>query len=170
MKSFLTDRKQYVSIDSMNSDILPSPQCSCIQGSKMSSLLYIIYTNEIPLLSKIMHSNTLTTLTGNQPYTNDNDINTFTIQYVDDSTNMISSKDISVLQEYINTFFLLLESYYDINKLSFCILWISPQSFQFSQQWPNLLHFNFGPILYHRTITKGKNSWNVYIIKPIKYS
>ena len=54
MRSFLTDRFQYVSIDSMESEVLPSPQCSVVQGSKMSSLLYIIYTNEIPLLSNIM--------------------------------------------------------------------------------------------------------------------
>ena len=65
-----------------------------------------------------MHSNTLTTLTGQQPYGKDTDINTFTIQYVDDSTNMISSKDINLLQAYINSFFLLLESYYNINKLA----------------------------------------------------
>ena len=68
MQSFLNNRRQYVSIDSMESEILPSPQCSCLQGSKMSSLLYILYTNEIPLLSKLMYSQTLTILTGHKPY------------------------------------------------------------------------------------------------------
>ena len=110
MKSFLKNRKQYVSIDSMESEILSSPQCSCIQGSRMSSLLYMIYTNEIPLLSKLMFSQTLTDLTGLAKYDNKADINSYTIQYVDDSTNMISTKNINLLQKFINNFFLLLES------------------------------------------------------------
>ena len=40
-----------------------------------------------------------------------------TIQYVDDSTNIISSNDVEKLQKYINNYFLVIESFYNINKL-----------------------------------------------------
>ena len=40
-----------------------------------------------------------------------------TINYVDDSTNIIASNDYSQIQNYINDFYKLLETYYDINKL-----------------------------------------------------
>ena len=72
MGSFLTNRQQYVSIDRMESELLNSPQCSVVQDSKMSSLLYILFTNEIPLLSKIMRNPILKELTGPNPI----DINT----------------------------------------------------------------------------------------------
>ena len=45
IKSFLKDRMQYVSIDTFNSKILSSLQCSVIQGSKLSALLYTLYVN-----------------------------------------------------------------------------------------------------------------------------
>ena len=54
IKSFLSDRKQYVNIDGKESELLDSLKCSVIQGSKLSSLLYILYTNEIPLLYKLV--------------------------------------------------------------------------------------------------------------------
>ena len=40
-----------------------------------------------------------------------------TTNYVDDSTNIISTDDYNLLQHYINDFYKLLETYYDINKL-----------------------------------------------------
>ena len=53
-KSFLTNRRQYVEIDGIKSDILESLNCSTIQGSKLSCILYIIYVNEVTALNKIM--------------------------------------------------------------------------------------------------------------------
>ena len=84
----------------------------------MSSLLYIIYTNEIPLLSNIMTKPLLKVLTNENPYSETCDISTYTIQYVDDSSNMISTKNIDLLQEYTKKFFRLLEVYYQINMLT----------------------------------------------------
>merc|ERR1712082_265855 len=40
-----------------------------------------------------------------------------TINYVDDSTNLISDNNYDILQDYINDFYRLLEVYYDVNKL-----------------------------------------------------
>ena len=41
-----------------------------------------------------------------------------TFQYVDDSTNLVSSNNPEYLQQYINNFFSLLEAFYNINKLT----------------------------------------------------
>ena len=41
-----------------------------------------------------------------------------TVQYVDDSNNIVSSKNINELQTYINKYFTLLEGYYNLNKLT----------------------------------------------------
>ena len=46
-----------------------------------------------------------------------NSIDQTTVNYVDDSTGMISSKDGNTLQKYINDYFLLLERFYNISKL-----------------------------------------------------
>ena len=47
-KSYLTNRKQFVEIDTKRSRLRKSLDCSVIQGSKLSGLLYTLYTNEIP--------------------------------------------------------------------------------------------------------------------------
>ena len=49
-KSFLSNRHKYVSIDGKESEIERYLECSVIQGSKLFSLLYILYMKEIPLL------------------------------------------------------------------------------------------------------------------------
>ena len=54
-QSYLTNRKQFVEIDTNQSQIKKSLNCIIIQGSKMSGLLYTIYTNEIPLIHTLMH-------------------------------------------------------------------------------------------------------------------
>ena len=46
-----------------------------------------------------------------------NKIDHDTINFVDDSTNIISSPEIPLIQDYINNFYLLLESVYNTNKL-----------------------------------------------------
>ena len=44
-KSFLSDRTEFVQIDTFKSDIMDCPPCSVVQGSKLSAVLYTIYTN-----------------------------------------------------------------------------------------------------------------------------
>jgi len=91
--------------------------CSVIQGSKLSSLLYTIYTNEIPQLYRLMDKTNYTYIT-NDTLTNDyKTIQHETINYVDESTNIISTNNFRQIQQNINGFYKLLETYYDINKL-----------------------------------------------------
>ena len=55
LKSYLSNRKQFVQLETYNSDIKNALPCSCVQGSKLSSLLYTLYKNEIPLLYKLIN-------------------------------------------------------------------------------------------------------------------
>merc|ERR1712240_36348 len=56
-KSYLINRQQFVEIDTHRSKTRTSNPCSVIQGSKLSGILYTIYTNEIPQLYTLMQDN-----------------------------------------------------------------------------------------------------------------
>ena len=75
----------------------------------MAVLVYNLYNNEIPLLHRLMVTPMYKTITDKQlTVTYNNNENSpihVTHQYVDDSTNMISSKDLVILHLYINDFF-----------------------------------------------------------------
>ena len=117
LKSILSDRYQYVSIDGIKSEVLPSLECSVLQGSKLSSVLYNTYCNEIPLLYKLMNTELYQLMTNHTPVGTVSNMLHNVIQYVDDSTNVISTEDETSLQSYINDYFKILEAYYNINKL-----------------------------------------------------
>ena len=92
------------------------PPCSVVQGSKLSAALYTLYTNEIPLLHTLMTKEIYTKLTNNQTIQNNKIVHT-TVNYVDDSTSVISSQTTTNLQTYLDNYYKLLESYYNINFL-----------------------------------------------------
>ena len=114
--SYLTQRTQFVEVDTFRSDTLKSPQCSVIQGSKLSGTLYTLYTNEIPLLHKLMGSIHFDFIT-QTPHQQHNNISHTTVNFVDDSTNVISSHDPQQLTLYLTQFYTLLHAFYTINKL-----------------------------------------------------
>lgn len=53
---FLTNRKQFVSIDTFKSKIIHCPPCSVIQGSKLLTTLYTLFVNEITTIYKIINT------------------------------------------------------------------------------------------------------------------
>ena len=56
--NYLHNRKQYVEVNSNQSEILLTGNCSVSQGSVLSGLLYIIYTLDMhQQLHKIRHNN-----------------------------------------------------------------------------------------------------------------
>merc|ERR1712208_112607 len=75
-----------------------------------------LYTNKIPQLHTLMNKEIYTQLTQHQQTTSTN-INHTTINFVDDSTNIISTANTHEIQDYINKFYRLLEAVYNINIL-----------------------------------------------------
>merc|ERR1712240_162034 len=115
-QSYLKNRRQFVEIDTYRSEIKQSNDCSVIQGSKLSGILYTIYTNEIPMIHTLMKDEIFTKITG-KPIIDTKDIEHSTINFVDDSTNLIMTKDPKKLQTYLNNFYILLQKVYHTNKL-----------------------------------------------------
>ena len=116
LTNYLTDRKQYVCLDTFSSDIMDSPECSVIQGSKLSGLLYNLYTNEVPLLHKLMDKDLFCQITHDKitKYTN---VTHETINFVDDSTSIIAFKDSGQMKKYLEGYYDLIHGYYNINRL-----------------------------------------------------
>ena len=114
--SYLSERSQLVQIEIFKSNILPMPHCSVIQGSSISSILYNIYTNEIPLLHRLMTPQHYYNITNEMQQNNTTTIHD-TTQYVDDSSNIISSNDTTTLSNYMTNYYEILSYFYDSNKL-----------------------------------------------------
>ena len=113
----MTTDNQYVEIDGFASEITLANKCSVLQGSKLSSLLYVLYCNEILLLYKLVGSPLMSSMINTSTCIDTNNIQHNIVQYVDDSTNIIACKDNNKLQININIYFKLLEEFYNINKL-----------------------------------------------------
>ena len=57
--NMMSNTRKFVELDTFQSLVTQSLNCSVMQGLKLSALLYSIYTNEIPLLHKFMADNEL---------------------------------------------------------------------------------------------------------------
>ena len=54
LDSYLDERTQYVEIQLEKSNVTKSLKCSVVQGSKLSGILYTIYTNEVVKLHELI--------------------------------------------------------------------------------------------------------------------
>ena len=95
LRSHLSDRKQYVSIDGMNSNLL-SISCGVPQGSVLSPLLLLICINDLPNASKKL---------------------TFYL-FADDTNIYYECKDLHNLNKTVNKELKLVKKWLDANKLS----------------------------------------------------
>ena len=119
ISNYLCDRKQFVVLHTFKSKILPALQCSVIQGSKLLSLLHILYTNEIPMLYKFLNDDNvnenadlLTDYKFKQwvGEIKNSGVEQLTINFIDDSTNLISNKNYEILIKYLSVFYYLLKT------------------------------------------------------------
>ena len=93
--SYLTDRKQFVSFDGTSSN-LTELQCGVPQGSVLGPLLFLLYINDIANVSKLFYM----------------------ILFADDTSALLSGRNISVLENMINDELINVVKWLDCNKLS----------------------------------------------------
>lgn len=117
MKSYLEDRHEFVELESTCSKIRKSLPCSVIQGSRMSGILYTLYTNEVPLLHKLLEDKDWMEKKLKVTKENYSEVDHETVSFVDDMNSMISFKEETEANHYINRFFDILRHYYNLNKL-----------------------------------------------------
>ena len=116
-KSYLSDRYQFTQIDTFNSTILKSLDCSCIQGGKLSKTIYSIYTSEIPHLYKLLYDDFLEEIIGENKWDQKSKISHSVINFVDDSTSIIGFRGSDLVKRYITQYYKLLHNFHLINKL-----------------------------------------------------
>ena len=118
IRSYLSDRTQYTEIQTKSSPVMYSPNCSVVQGSRLSGLLYTIYTNEVPLPHKLMEDGDWMEKNLKETPTNYTEIDHDTVNFVDDSNSVIAFKNPDEVTFNINRFFSVLKIYYNDMKLS----------------------------------------------------
>ena len=115
--SYLNDRKQFVQVNTYNSELTDCLKCSVIQGSKLLSLLYILYTNEITNLNLIMQNKEILSKVIPNKYKHlinmviNSNTDHLTVNYIDDSTNLISHKNEHSLINFLTLYYCLLKQY-----------------------------------------------------------
>ena len=104
-KSFSRNRKEFSTLDTFKSWITYASY-SVIQGLKHSSLIYKLYVNKVPFLQYIFN----TQIYNQQTHYNIDliKIDNVTMNYVDDSTSVISSGNLDSLKECSENYFKLL--------------------------------------------------------------
>ena len=80
LSSYLSDRKQYVNVNDVNSDML-DVRCGVPQGSILGPTLFILYINDLHNVSKLLEF----------------------ILFADDTNIFISGQDVSSLCELLST-------------------------------------------------------------------
>ena len=116
IKSYLNNRRQYVEVQSKESEIIDCLDASVIQGSKLSGLLYNLYSNEVPLVHKLLENPEEVDLP-KELKMKDKEIFHEVHNFVDDSSSAISSKNEGKLLEYIKKYTKLMKIYYSANIL-----------------------------------------------------
>ena len=94
-RSYLSDRKQYVSVNGSNSNLLPIT-CGVPQGSVLGPLLFLIYINDLPNASKKLNF----------------------YLFADDKNIYYESKDLSNVLKIVNKELRSIKRWLDANKVS----------------------------------------------------
>ena len=87
-----------------------------IQGSKLSGFLYNLYTNKVPIVHKIMKDPAKYGIT-NEVKIDNEDINHYVHNFVDDSNSIISGRKEEDIKSYTIKYMKLMKIYYSTNIL-----------------------------------------------------
>ena len=117
LESYLADRKMFVEVQTYRSQDIQMEPVSVIQGSKLSSFFYTIYTLEVPELDKLMKDPEKYEELVGKPIPNYQEIEHSTTNYIDDSNSVICGPDEDLVTEYIQDYYDLLVRYYNLNRL-----------------------------------------------------
>ena len=91
--------------------MIDCPESGMVRGSKLSGLLYTIYTNEVPRLHNIMTNQSACETKGATFYTLLSVEHIF-INFVDGSNSIITADLRTDIEKYTKNYFRLLENYY----------------------------------------------------------
>ena len=94
-RNYLSDRKQYVCADNINSELLPMI-CGVPQGSILGPLLFLIYVNDLALVSK----------------------HAATILFADDTNAIYKGKTYEEIKQFIDIDLPKISNWFKVNKLA----------------------------------------------------
>ena len=92
-ESFLSERTQYIELETCKSTVRNANNCSVIQGSKLSSILYSIYTNESCEIKKIMKDEEALRKILNEEPPDFSEVDHSAYSYVHDTYNCIATDE-----------------------------------------------------------------------------
>ena len=117
IKSYLRNKMNYTELNTKRLKIKTTGPYSVIQGSKLSSLMFTLYINEIPLIHKLLEDQEIM-----ETVLNENamkiDVDHEVQNFVDDSNSTMAFSDPENAKPYINTYVKLLEEYYNMSKIA----------------------------------------------------
>ena len=117
IRSYLDKRVNYVEIEGFESKKKEAKPVSVVQGSKWSSLLYSLYTKEVPRLAEVMNNEELYAKIVGKKLQKIAGITHTTVQYIDDSNSVIGGQSKEDVNAYLQQYYTLLHTYYSSNKL-----------------------------------------------------
>ena len=99
---YISNRRQYTDINTNKSVTITCLLCGVLLGSKLSGLLYTIYTNKVPLLQTIMENRKICQQIGAANY-EELPVEHTMVNFIDDSNSVISAKPGSDMEKYLMT-------------------------------------------------------------------